>query len=401
MAILRQLPPVATPLSVGEWWAGWAAPRSRVAEFGAAASRTVGGAHGWAASSGRTALRLLLDALRADPRRHDRDEVVLPGYTCPSVAKVVLDAGLTPRLVDLDPATLTYVTGGVTQATGRRTLAVLVVHPFGLPVALDEALAAAQAAGAALIEDAAQAMGATLAGRHVGTHGTAGLYSFGPGKPLALGGGGMIVSADAELAQALSAAWTELAAVGQVGALWRWARMALFTLAFRPPLWWAATQVGAQRIGDQEVSWGYRLDGLSPGQAAVGLRLLPRLDAINAARRRNGQRLAAALAGVPRITLPCHAGTPEDAIYLRFPLLADTPTQADRLARRLVDAGLGAGRMYRRTLPEFLPQLGGTPLPGAARVARTLLTLPTHFYVQERDLERVAALAAAETAGAG
>ena len=397
MARVGYLPPTATPLAPAAWLAGAAPQPSSVADFGVAMGQYVGGAQTWTASSGRTALRLLLAGLQAQPRWRGRREVVLPGYTCPAVAKVVLDAGLTPRLVDLDPVMLTYVAGGLTQAVGSQTLAVMVVHPFGLPVDMDEALAAASAVGAAVVEDAAQALGARLAGRRVGMHGAAGLYSFGPGKPLALGGGGMVVTADEELAQGLAAAWAALRGVGRAGDVWRWARMALFALAFQPPLWWAATNLGAQRMGDQEASWGYRLDGLGPAQAAVGMRLLPRLDAFNAQRRDRGQRLAAILADVPQLTLPTHAGSPEDAIYLRFPLLAATPGQAAELARRLGAAGLGVGRMYRRTLPEFFPQLTGTALPGAERVARTLLTLPTNHHVEDRDLERMAALVHAVT----
>ncbi len=385
----RHLPPTGTPLAPREWWAGYRPSPSSLADFGAALGRYVGAPRVWLASSGRTALRLLLTALQTQPHLQGRTEVLLPGYTCPSVAKVVVDAGLTPRLVDLDPMTLTYMEGGVALAVGPQTLAVMVVHPFGLPVDVAEARAAADAVGAVMVEDAAQALGARLDGRAVGMHGAAGLYSFGPGKPLALGGGGMVATSDEGLAQALAAVWATLP--GAAGA-WPWARMALFRLAFQPSLWWLATRLGAQRVGDQEASWGYTLTGFAPAQAAVGLRLLPRLDAINAQRRRRAQRLTAALADLPPITLTRHAGGAADATYLRFPLLAATPALADALEQRLWAAGIGVGRMYRRTLPEFFPQLAGPRLPGAERVATTLLTLPTNHHVQDRDLDRMAAL---------
>ena len=386
VALPRHLPPTATPLAPREWLAGLTPPRSSLADFGAALGRYIGAPHVGLASSGRTALRLLLTALQAQPYLQGRTEVALPGYTCPSVAKVVLDAGLTPRLVDLDPATLTYGEGSVAQVVGPKTLAVMVVHPFGLPVDVDEARDVAASVGAAMVEDAAQALGARLDGRAVGMHGDAGLYSFGPGKPLALGGGGMVATSDDGLAQALASAWAKLP---HAAGAWPWARMALFRLAFQPPLWWLATRLGAQRVGDQEASWGYALTGFARAQAAVGMHLLPQLDAINARRRRHAQRLAAVLSDFPQVTMPVYA---EDAIYLRFPLLAATPALADALEQRLWAAGMGVGRMYRRTLPEFFPQLAGSRLPGAERVARTLLTLPTHHYVQDRDLERMAAI---------
>lgn len=393
----RHVPPTATPLSIAEWgegFGGFGASTVANVDFAAALSGYLGVPHVFLASSGRTALRLLLDTLCRQPHLAGRKEVPLPAYTCPAVAKVVLDAGLTPRLVDLDPLTFTYPPEALAAATNENTLAVMVVHPFGLPVAMEPALAAAQAVGAVVIEDAAQSMGARVNGRPVGTQGHVGLYSLGPGKPLALGGGGVLATADSALAAALTNSWSALSNPAGAAAGWLWMRLGLFSLAFQPPLWWLATRLGAQRVGDNEANWGYQWTGLAAPQAAVGVALLPKLDAMNQKRRDHARQLLAALNDVEPLSFPGSmnlesVGDAAQPIYLRLPLLTENPAQADALFETLASAGIGVGRMYRRTLSEFFPQLAGGSFAGSDRVARTLLTLPTNHHLTQADLLQI------------
>jgi dTDP-4-amino-4,6-dideoxygalactose transaminase len=359
-----------------------------VGRFAAAVGAYLQSPHVFLASSGRTALYLLLKALRDQPAHKGRSEVVLPAYTCPAVVKVILDAGLTPRLVDLDPVTQGAASGWE-AVLSRSTLAVIWVHPFGVPQPLDYALRAAHAVGALLIEDSAQAMGARLDGRLVGTLGDAGLFSLGPGKPLSIGGGGIVCTRRPALAQALDAAWQTLGTPSGIAASWALFRLGLFSLAFHPTSWWLVAKAGAQKVGDSETSWGYALNQLTATQAAVGLRLLPALDAINGRRRERAARWQAGLAGTPGLLLP---GEVDGAIYLRLPVVVQPPGLADDLQRRLAGAGIGAGRMYRRTLPTIFPVLAGGACPGAEQIAAGLLTLPTNHYVTAEDIACGAAI---------
>jgi dTDP-4-amino-4,6-dideoxygalactose transaminase len=387
------VPPAATPLDVRAWWASRRAGDAALPAFAAALAEMVGAHQAWTASSGRTVLRLVLATLCRHPARGTRHEVVLPGYTCPSVAKVVLDAGLKPRWVDVLPTTLDYLPEALAQAVSSATLAVVAVHPFGLPADVQAAKAVAHGAGAWLIEDAAQSLGARIDQTFVGTIGDVGLYSFGPGKPLALGGGGVAVTRDRALAAALTETWAALPQATTTTARWAWARMGLFSLAFQPPLWWLATRLGAQRAGENEASWGYTLRGLTAAQAALGLAMLPQLDAINRRRRAQAAALTQAVQGAlqampgPEWVQPAVTGAVP--IYLRLPLLAPTEAQADGWVRALNRAGIGAGRVYRHTLAEFFPTVDAPPLPGSDRVARTLLTLPTNHHLPPDAVARV------------
>jgi dTDP-4-amino-4,6-dideoxygalactose transaminase len=380
------LPPAAAPLAAGDLAAALHAPKAAPEAFAAALARYLGVPACRVAASGRVALFLLLKALSAragDTRR----EVLMPAYTCPALARVALDLGLQPRLVDVIPETLEMAPDGLRAAAGSRTLAIIHVHPFGIPLDLTAAQEAARGAGAALIEDAAQAFGARQPrppGR-AGAAGDFGLFSLGPGKPLSTGGGGAVCARDPSGADLLREAWAELRPGASLPAV---ARLALLDAVFRPQGWRLATRLGALRFGESEAGLSYTVEGLSAAQAAIGLRALPRLDAANEARRVTAASLAVALGGLDGLHMP-RPDPATGAIYLRFPLLMRDEARRDGSHAALSRAGLGAGRMYRRTLAETFPELSGS-YPGAESLARRLLTLPTHAFVGPAHIARMA-----------
>ena len=400
---LRHYPPAATPIDFDVMRAAFRADAGDVSRFRAALAAYLGVGACFPAASGRAAFYLLLATLRNETHDAARTEVILPAYTCPSLAKVAISAGLIPRLVDVSPYTLSYNSAELATAVSARTLALVLVHPFGIPHPVDSALQIARDAGAIVIEDAAQAMGAKLGGRFVGTIGNFGLFSLGPGKPMSTAGGGFVCASDEAATELLRRAWDALpvpvGAAAKLAAL----RIGLFAAAFHPAGWWFAAKAGAQRIGDNEASWGFTLKGLTPAQAGAGLALLPRLDAINVARRRRAEALMVALSGLGEIHLPAQAAArgsesvgggsvAPQPIYLRLPLILDSEAQRDEVYRALWKAGYGAGRMYRKTLAEHFPAYADGVYPGAEQVARCLLTLPTHHYLADRDVDIIAGL---------
>jgi dTDP-4-amino-4,6-dideoxygalactose transaminase len=115
------------------------------------------------------------------------------------------------------------------------------------------------------------------------------------------------------------------------------------------------------------------------------------LDTINRLRRENGRQLAAQLQNLDFVHVP-EPATAAEAIYLRLPVLADTAERREQLYNTLWNARIGVGRMYRYALPEIFPQLGSPRCRGAEQVARRLLTLPTHHYLTDKDIQRIAGL---------
>jgi dTDP-4-amino-4,6-dideoxygalactose transaminase len=407
------LPPSATPVRLSDLAAGLAAvPSARAtAAFATDLAAMMGGPPLHLTASGRAAFFLILEACKR--QRPGRNEVVLPAYTCPVLAYAAQAAGLRVRLVDMEPQTLDYDRAALARAIGPQTLAVVSVHPLGLPRPLDDVRAHAHAAGAFFVDDAAQAFGATITtpanaplgadppvanlprphsefriqySLFVGLCGDAGLFSFGPGKPLSLGGGGAALFNDAALAATAAqifAAWPRPRAASQLLA---WARMAALAAAFHPRGWWWVARLGLNAAGDDPRTWHFARRPLSAPAAALGTRLLPRLPGWNEQRRVHAQRLLAELpahSGLAPIAVPPGARP----IYVRLPLLARDQAQRDELVMRLRRAGIGAGRLYGQTLAEGSHAAAGGDFPGATGLAQRLLTLPTHPYVQEEDIE--------------
>ena len=158
----------------------------------------------------------------------------MPAYTCPALAKVTLDLGLRPVFVDIDPYSTQYVEDQLKDALSADTLAVILVHPFGIPLPIQRVLDLARAVGATVIEDAAQAMGAKWAGKFVGTQGDFGLFSLGPGKPISTGGGGIVIANDPERTSLLQTWWRALPKASKRQEGEAWLRQAIITSRLSP-----------------------------------------------------------------------------------------------------------------------------------------------------------------------
>src|SRR5262249_704901 len=154
-------------------------------------------------SSGRAALTMLLETMRADS---DRREVVIPAYTCFSVASAVARAGLLIRVCDVDLKTLDFDLSALLRVGLRKAVCIVPSGLYGLPGDLAALERIARDAGAFVIDDAAQCLGATQAGRACGSFGDAGIYSLGRGKGLTTMGGGILVTHRADLASRIECA---------------------------------------------------------------------------------------------------------------------------------------------------------------------------------------------------
>jgi dTDP-4-amino-4,6-dideoxygalactose transaminase len=215
------------------------------------AAAALGVAHAIGVSSGTDAILAALMALGVGAG----DDVITPTFSFFATAGCVVRLGATPRFVDIDPATFNVDAGAVEAAVTPRTKAIIPVHLFGQCAEMDPLLDVGRRCGVPIVEDAAQAIGATCHGRQAGSMGVAGCFSFFPSKNLgAFGDGGMVTTNDAAFAD-------EVRLLRNHGAERKYFH----------------TRVGAN----------FRLDAL---QAAVLRVKLPHLDAWTEARRRNADR---------------------------------------------------------------------------------------------------------------
>jgi dTDP-4-amino-4,6-dideoxygalactose transaminase len=381
----RYLPPVHSPLSAGAVAAGLQAAitgdrgaRERVER---ALAAFFGVTRVLLTASGTAALDL---AMRWAMGATGRSRIALPGYCCYDLVTALRGAGADVVLYDIDPSTLGPDWRSLEAALEARPAALVAAHLYGLPVDMPRVMDLAERVGAIVLEDAAQGIGASLNGRPLGTFGHLRMLSFGRGKGVTAGKGGALLvaagwrgSGEPSVGLKSSRGWGELFPL-----LGQW------SLA-RPGLYRVPAGIPALALGETL----YR-DPVPPTTiSAVGAAVVEQTWRTQAdeplRRRRTAARLTQLLeaASLFQTVVPIAGAEPG---WLRYPILAPDITRTD--SRMRASRALGVMPGYPRALetlpalPEPRPRL---PLPGAARLAAELWTLPTHSLVAENDLERL------------
>jgi perosamine synthetase len=345
-------------------------------------------------STGRAAMVLALEALRETCTDRRRDQVVVAGYTCYSVPASVLRAGLRVRLCDVDPQTLSLDLERLRSLDLSRVLCIVTANLYGMPNALAEIESLARAAGVYLLDDAAQALGATYAGRPAGGYGDVGLYSFDKGKNITSLEGGALVASDARLSQAITRRVAALPGGSPLRTATTLAKLGIYALLLRPALYGVVQRLPFLGLGRTVYEDDFPLRQYSRALAAFTYRLLPRLPELSRVRAANAAALGSAFAGVPGVDViaPLPAATPS---YTRLPLRIDDGARRARLLVALDAAGFGATASYPQALadvPELQPHLAAADRdqPGARAVAASIVTLPVHPYCPAGYAQRIA-----------
>jgi len=404
MRFSRTLPPAAAPIffsDISSGVKGLFRGRAEVERLIAEIEDFFQVKHCFLLSSGTAALSVLLSALHEiEP---DRDEVVVPAYTCYTVPAAVVRAGLKVRPCDVDSETLDYDHDALIRIfRGRngadRVLAVLAVHLFGLAADADRTRELLPEP-VSLVEDAAQAMGESGGSALLGTSGRAGFFSLGRGKAITSLHGGVLTTGDDRLAEAIREQTTRLPAPGFPVQVKQAATAFVFRILQHPRLFWLPKSLPFLRLGETIYDPAFPMHGFSPFQAGLARRWESRLRAFRNARKENtawwDSRLdLEGLQGVRR-----KKNTPDAPALLRYPLLAPDGETRDRIVARSEKRGLGIMPGYPSTLDgvEGLAIVGGVSgFPGGKACAERLFTLPVHPWVRQGDREAILGLLRAE-----
>jgi dTDP-4-amino-4,6-dideoxygalactose transaminase len=304
-----------------------------------------------AVANGTDALHLALRALGIGPG----DEVVVPANTFVATAEAVILAGAIPRFADVSPDTLLLTADTLAAAVTPRTRAVVVVHLYGQMPDMTAIGRVAASHGLAVLEDAAQAHGATWQGAPAGSFGHVGCFSFYPAKNLgAFGDAGAIVTADEALARRLRSTRDHGRAPGS-------------------------------HYDHEHLGINSRLDAL---QAAVLLAKLPRLATWVSARREVVDRYRAHLSDGP-VRLVLEAPAARHAYHL---LVARVPDR-DRVREELARDGIETGVHYPMPCHLLRPyrEYADEPLPVAEQAATEIVSLPMFPHMTDDQVTRVCA----------
>ena len=177
---------------------GWISSQGRfIGVFESAFTDYLGGGNALAVSNGTVALQLALTTLGIGRG----DEVIVPNFTFGASINAIVHSGATPVLADVDPDTWTIDLDELCKMITPRTKAVMPVHIYGQPARIDEVMEIAAEKGIFVVEDCAEALGATYKNRRVGLDGDCACFSFFANKSITTGEGGMVVFKNAEMAQ--------------------------------------------------------------------------------------------------------------------------------------------------------------------------------------------------------
>ena len=342
---------------------GWVSTAGQwVSRFEQELVSATGAAHAVAVTNGTVALRLALHLVGVEPG----DEVLLPPLSFVATANSVAHLGAVPHFVDIDPISLAMDPYALAERleqvaercngqllnkqTGRRLAAVLPVHVFGHPADGEVLRQVADAWGMPLVEDAAEALGSWRGDTHCGLFGSVGTLSFNGNKLITTGGGGALITNDAELAQ----------------------RARHLSTTAKLPHSWA--------FEHDAVAWNDRLPNIN---AALGVAQLEDLERRLEAKRLLAERYRAAVAGLEGVELvaePVGCRSKHWLATLRF--TAEDPREAERQRLQLLEAAHASGLLLRPVwkMLHQLPMYTAAPrsaLPVAEDQVQRLVNLPS------------------------
>ena len=346
---------------------GWIGTGPRTTAFATAFRDYVGATHGVALGSCTAALQVALGCLGLNPD----DEVIVPSMTFVATANAVVHSGARPVLADVERGTMCLDPRDFERKITSRTRAVIPVHFAGRPFAVDRVLEVADAHGVIVVEDCAHAIETLWLGRHAGTFGRFGAFSFYVTKNVVTAEGGMLVTDDEDDAA-------------------RAKRLALHGLS--ADAWARFSDDGYKHYEVEEPGFKFNMTDL---QAALGLGQLARVEANLERREAIWAQYDEAFADLPlMLPAPPDAGT-RHARHL-YTILVDRDrarVTRDEVQRRLHDLGIGTGvhyravhlhRWYRRTL-----DMAPDDLPNAAWISERTLSLPLGPALTDDDVADV------------
>jgi len=336
---------------------GMLAQGPMVKRFEDAFAEIVGVRNAVAVNNGTTALVASLQVLDLQPG----DEVLTSPFTFVATLNAILESGATAVFADIREDDFCLDPDAVKSAIGPRTKVLMPVHLYGQCADMDALVPTAQEHGLKVVEDAAQAHGASIGDRRAGSFGL-GCFSFYGTKNVTTGEGGMITTDDDELVDRLRV---------------------------------LRNQGMRQRYQYEVAGHNYRLTDL---QAALALPQLAQLDQRTATRRANADRLIAGLSDVRGLRVPQQLPG-RGHVWHQFTVLVtdESPIDRDELVARLPERGVGCGVYYPKLVFDYdcyraSDRVVASSTPVAASVAERALSLPVHPKLTADELDTVVAV---------
>jgi perosamine synthetase len=285
------------------------------------------------------------------------DEIILPSFTFVATAEAVVMSGCKPVFVDIDPETYHLAPDEIEKNLTEKTKAILPVDLYGSPIEIKPILKIAAKHNLAIVEDAAQAHGATLARKPAGVFADAACWSLYASKNMTTGEGGVVTTNSDKIAETLRLIRTH-------GEKAKYSSLMLGT--------------------------NYRMSEI---QASIGLVQLEKLPRFVAKRRKNSNRLTEILTATNRLKLPSESEEQQHSWYLYTVRLQNaTESERNRIVEELRRNDIGAEVYYLNPvhlMPYYLESFGGCRLPETEKAAKQVFSLPIHPGVTDKQVDHI------------
>jgi len=402
--IQRTIPPAAAPIYLRDFLNGLRGlirGRREIERFRTELKEYFGVRHCYLVSSGRAALTVILRSLR--DLRPERDEVLIPAFTCFSVPSAVVRAGLKARPCDIDPNTLDFDYSQLSRilSSSDRILAIIPTHLFGIPANVGKVQGIVDGTDAAIVEDAAQAMGGVYRGEKMGTAGDVGLFSLGRGKAFSTIEGGIIITNNTEIAARMESHIQPCRGYKAIELI----RLILDALSLsfflNPLLFWLPKSLPFLKLGETVFDPGFRVRKMSSFQAGLAKHWLWRLYDFSTKRMRNAELWRGFVTSPVRngYKTPA-AGADSGSGLIRFPILVKEARSREAILNGSQRLGLGIMPTYPDSIDGIRQISGGSEgqkHPVAKELVEQMVTLPTHPLLSERDRAKIERLMASSS----
>lgn len=384
MKVRRTIPPAAAPLYLSDLWyglVGFIFKDRSIRRFEEEIKEYFGVRYVFPVSSGKAALALILQGLKS---LSSRREVVIPAYTCYSVPSSVKRAGLQIVPCDINRQTFDFDPLLLEKAVAQETLCVVPSHLFGIPSAMGEIKRICRERGAYVVEDVAQAMGGSYQGKRLGTIGDIGFFSFGRGKSITSGSGGLIITNSRTIADAIAAYHDDLVSPSWGESWLEFAKAVVMSFFIHPLFYWLPAGLPFLKLGETVYRKDFPMKRLSGMKAGLLRNWIKRLEGSNQNRANRGAIYAERFRLQPVF--------PARIPWLRFPVVVQDQETRNRIYELSRKRGLGISLMYPASInkiQEIQADFQDRFFPVAMDLAERLLTLPTHPLVSKRDQEAI------------
>ena len=387
--MISKLPIIGSPFGAGSILRGLASSASPHAtrKFSKGLMETLQAKQVFLVNSGAAAFFVILETLKASSTKR---QVVLPAYTAGNLVTCIQKAGLVPVLCDISLTDFNSGREQLLSAVSPDTLAVVLVHMFGIGIHDIRQIKERLPPEVTLIEDCAQAMGSQIDHRPVGNFSEISFFSFNRGKNFPLYEGGCIATNRQAYAEDIDEKHRYLIKkCGMRQRIVTAAKICAFSFATNPFVYGAGYPLIA-RYKDTAPAKDISLSFITPLQAGLGIGLLKRFTRLCLKRYENGMFLISALQKNDGLMLP-QIHPQSRPVFNRLPLVCKDLAKKAEIEKRLWEAGIESSSLYQKPLHHIF-NLGyrREDFPHARYFAEHLITLPVHPQVKQQDLLRMA-----------